>query len=76
MAAGAGALLTLNAGSSSIKYALFDDALQPLRRGQVDGLGMQPGERTHEQALRQVLDGMGRLSLKAVGHRVVHGGTR
>jgi acetate kinase len=39
-AGGAGALLTLNAGSSSIKFALFDvDGLTPRIGGQIEGLG-------------------------------------
>lgn len=45
-AAGAGTevLLTLNAGSSSIKFALFDvDSLAPRLSGSVDGLGGQVG---------------------------------
>ena len=37
-----GSILTLNAGSSSLKFALFDQVDEELRssvRGQVDGLG-------------------------------------
>ncbi len=43
MAAEAAAILTLNAGSSSIKAALFaQNGLRPLVRAQVEGLGDQP----------------------------------
>lgn len=37
-----GAVLALNAGSSSIKFALFDAFDQPLWRGRVSGLGHRP----------------------------------
>ncbi len=68
-------LMTLNAGSSSIKFALFDEAgdfTKPQQSGQVEGLG---GEGlTHEAALQQVLTRIGSAQVKAVGHRIVHGG--
>ena len=68
-------LLTLNAGSSSIKYALFDEAgdfTRPQQTGQVEGLGGTG--LTHEAALQQVLTRIGDTQVTAVGHRVVHGG--
>jgi acetate kinase len=96
-------LLVVNAGSSSVKFAVYAaDGLEPrLRcRGQIESLGeslgTQPhlrvhdaegraiGERTwpepltHAQsvdALRDWLDANGTVP-QAVGHRVVHGGTR
>jgi acetate kinase len=69
-------LLALNAGSSSIKFALFDRAgnlRAPKLAGQVEGIG-QSGL-THEQALQQVLAKVGQAAVSAVGHRIVHGGT-
>jgi len=72
-------LLTLNAGSSSIKFALFDagsPALAPLRAGQVDGIGTRSGPADHAQALREVLSRLDGAEVVAVGHRIVHGGTR
>ena len=69
-------LLTLNAGSSSIKFALFardGDLATPLLAGQVEGLGATG--LTHEQALQQVLARVGSAPVAAVGHRIVHGGT-
>ncbi len=36
------AFLVLNAGSSSIKYALYDRAQKPLLNGQVDRIGLAP----------------------------------
>jgi acetate kinase len=69
-------LLALNAGSSSIKFALFDragDLRTPKLVGQVQGIGH--AGLTHEQALQQVLAKVGQASVTAVGHRIVHGGT-
>ncbi len=84
-------ILTLNAGSSSIKFALFDQAAVRAS-GQVEGLGVAPRLRvagdaarelppgtTHDGALDAVLAVLrsrGLDGVRAVGHRVVHGGTR
>ncbi|MFT3819996.1 MAG: acetate/propionate family kinase [Rubrivivax sp.] len=84
-------ILTLNAGSSSIKFALFDgDAVQAA--GQVDAIGVAPELRlagaetralpaasTHGDALNAILAALQPLGIdrvRAVGHRIVHGGTR
>ena len=92
-------ILTLNAGSSSIKFALFDNArnLAECVRGQVEGLGATPrleaeaggtkfldqaigsAEATdHSSALAVILKllehRLGKISVAAVGHRIVHGG--
>jgi acetate kinase len=72
-------LLTLNAGSSSIKFALFDPAVSlhtPEQAGQADGIGTRGGPADHAQALQQVMAHIGRAHIAAVGHRIVHGGTR
>lgn len=96
------ALLVLNAGSSSLKFAVFtdEDPPRPLLRGQLEGLftaprfvaknateivgehEWNPGTRLgHERAVGFLL-GWGRSGvldghrITAVGHRVVHGGTR
>lgn len=69
-------ILTLNAGSSSLKFGVFaaDDAarITALHRGAVTGLG--------SAALHQVLEQIDALDtgikIDAVGHRVVHGGDR
>jgi acetate kinase len=74
-----GRLLTLNAGSSSIKFALFDPAVSlhtPQQAGQVDGIGTRSGPADHAQALRQVMERIGNTPITAVGHRIVHGGTQ
>ena len=100
------AILALNAGSSSIKFSLFDasngkDTFPLLYQGGVDGIDSEPhflvhditGQRLadeqletkatavpgHKEALEVLLDWIERLetelTLIAVGHRVVHGGT-
>ncbi|ODS01120.1 acetate kinase [Methyloceanibacter methanicus] len=91
-------ILTLNAGSSSIKFALFEaDTLEERVRGQVEGLGTSPrlsarvadAEKTesdldgnavgdHASALAAILalieSRFSGARIKAVGHRIVHGG--
>ena len=94
----ANAILTVNSGSSSIQFALFDTAgpLMRLWSGVVEGIGAAQARLTvrgdetadgretelpdHAAALAFILDrteeqlrrhGVG---LRAVGHRVVHGG--
>lgn len=98
-----GTILALNAGSSSIKFALLEDGVHARRllsRGEIDGIGNAPcfaarapdgtllagrhwdaGARLeHEDLLKTLLDWatshLGGGSLMAVGHRVVHGGSR
>jgi acetate kinase len=94
------AILVINAGSSSLKFQIFEVADAGLRRcvrGQIDGIGTQPrlvargadGEVlvdrsyapevvdhlpaaiTETRAWLQTLEG---FTLRAIGHRVVHGG--
>jgi len=100
-------ILVLNAGSSSIKFALFAieqaGQLLPLRyRGEIEGLGSRPRFLVVDAAGKRVVDdslaggeGVGGdheavlpvlvkwieghsdgLTVVAMGHRVVHGGTR
>ena len=72
-------LLTLNAGSSSIKAALFalGSALNvPARSTQIERIGQAGAPAaSHGQALRQILSAWRDARIVAVGHRVVHGGT-
>jgi acetate kinase len=73
-------VLTLNAGSSSLKFALFASGSPP-RRIFVDsveriGAAADDHARALDVALSR-LDGHGGLaSVSAVGHRIVHGGPR
>lgn len=84
-------VLVVNAGSSSIKVALFTPDLAPHLSGVADAIGgearLKIGETEttralpdHRAALTAILDalaaeGITRGSLRAVAHRVVHGGT-
>jgi acetate kinase len=72
--------LTVNAGSSSIKYALFErsgDAALPVLAGQVEGLGVSGLD--HAQGMALVLERVAVVAgtarrVAVVGHRIVHGG--
>ena len=66
-------VLVLNAGSSTLKASVLDaDAVEPLAQSTL------PWAADEERTLRQALDRLGAegSSFEAVGHRVVHGGTR
>lgn len=77
-------VLVLNSGSSSVKYQLLDmaDGSRPAA-GIVERIGEPGGAADHAEALKTVADelagrglGLDSPELAAVGHRVVHGGTR
>ncbi|MFD8379758.1 acetate kinase [Streptomyces sp. NPDC059679] len=76
-------VLVLNSGSSSVKYQLLDMADgSRLASGIVERIGEGPVA-DHSAALKQVAEelaaqglGLDSPQLAAVGHRVVHGGTR
>jgi acetate kinase len=95
-----GPIAVINAGSSSIKFALFDHGgdFEVLFRGQIEKLRVAPrliiddaegelimeeswsaNEVDHASATRLILETSVRLlggrRVRAVGHRVVHGGT-
>lgn len=59
-------VLVLNCGSSSIKYRLFDGS-STVDRGLIERV------HDHSAALAEIVPG---LAADAVGHRVVHGGTK
>ncbi|QIB65814.1 acetate/propionate family kinase [Kineobactrum salinum] len=89
-------LLVLNAGSSSLKYQLFDNGSEtPRYRGLIDRIGTNQCHHSHTglddtpvsceaadhaAALQEVLARVGTgasdpaLRIRAIGHRVVHGG--
>jgi acetate kinase len=91
-------LLVLNAGSSSLKFQLFDNELTSQLSGQVDWRGgkssaelilQPPNGPEHRQDVdvrdsaaaaellfRDEIGDRTRSGLLAIGHRVVHGGTR
>ncbi|MEM9710099.1 MAG: acetate kinase [Pseudomonadota bacterium] len=86
------AILVLNAGSTSIKFVVFDLDLVRLFDGQADGIGgaarlVIDGEASsvdlsdHRRALAALLDALAARdlppeALAAAGHRVVHGGEK
>lgn len=90
-AGGEGAVLVLNAGSSSIKVAVFGGDLREHLHGMADGIGgtgaLKIGKTSckadfpdHAAALDALLEGLADhgikpCSLRAAAHRVVHGGT-
>lgn len=63
-------ILALNAGSSGLKWALFDGGLAEVGSGEITGEGDRSASAI--DAARAVADG----PIGAVGHRVVHGGPR
>jgi acetate kinase len=94
------AVLTLNAGSSSVKWALFRTGSPPVRlaAGKLERIGLRDGMLTvtdvatgrsdrrtiqvadHAAAVRVLVDQLAQSgqgsAIQAVGHRVVHGGSR
>ncbi len=67
-------VLVINAGSSSLKYQVINpDSREVAHVGIVERIGQ---ELTFDQALTRVLDETKGLTIGAVGHRVVHGGSR
>jgi acetate kinase len=70
-------VFVLNSGSSSIKYQLIDvESESVLTSGTIERIG-EPGEvPDHRSGIDSVLRQLGDASIGAVGHRVVHGGSR
>lgn len=68
-------LLVANAGSSSLKLAVFDASLRPVAQARAERIGTG-GAADHAEALRVGLAEMGLqpADLSAAAHRVVHGG--
>lgn len=65
-------VLVLNAGSSSVKYAVIDpDTGACHLESKVERIGQGV---THEQAFSEILERCRGIAIEAVGHRVVHGG--
>jgi len=73
-------ILVLNAGSSSIKFAIFDardPSRAPLWGGKVEDIGPhKPYHAALEDIRHQVDHKLGSRTMAAVAHRVVHGGTK
>lgn len=68
-------ILVINCGSSSIKYRIVDSDTGMLQhKGKAERLNERTGG--HEAALEKILSSLDLTQIEAVGHRVVHGGTR
>ncbi len=64
-------ILSLNSGSTSVKYKLFSHDEKEIKQGQIKNV------KDHFTAIKLVLREIGDLrDLAAVGHRVVHGGNK
>lgn len=84
--------LVLNAGSSSLRFALFDEKLALLYKGHIDGIGqptchfrhyLEKGEeqekckiKDHKEAIEYAKKKLNGYQIKKVAHRVVHGGEK
>ena len=69
-------ILTINAGSSSLKYAVFDADLAQLLEGLIEELAEGAHQRAIEQVVRQLRERGLDSDITVVAHRVVHGGSR
>ncbi|WBU36891.1 acetate/propionate family kinase [Homoserinibacter sp. YIM 151385] len=72
-------VFVVNSGSSSIKYQLIDpEAGAPELKGSLERIGEPGGDAAdHTEGMRVILDRLGSgAEIAAVGHRVVHGGSR
>ncbi|HZQ73796.1 MAG TPA: hypothetical protein VFB08_12850, partial [Burkholderiales bacterium] len=65
------AVLVLNAGSATLKYALYSESLECLARGLEEGA-------SHDVMLARILSDVEakKMRIAAAGHRVVHGGDK
>ncbi|MBU0668122.1 acetate kinase [Patescibacteria group bacterium] len=76
-------ILVINAGSSSLKYELFDGSLKSLAEGNIQRIGQKGQTKNHYASVKQSLAALlGQKIIKSadeislVGHRVVHGGEK
>lgn len=69
-------VLVINCGSSSVKFALFDEQENLIVSGKRERLGQKSDDRaeTHQEAITAIFDSLSAHQIDAVGHRVVHGG--
>src|SRR2546430_11169990 len=65
-------ILVLNAGSSTLKYRLLPGG----DGGIVERIGEPGGTADHAAAVAHILERLPDKEIRAVGHRVVHGGSR
>jgi len=71
------AVLVINCGSSSLKYAVLDDNETLLTSGKHERLVEDPDDgESHGEAVAAILAKCQDYDIKSIGHRVVHGGDR
>jgi acetate kinase len=68
-------ILTINAGSSSVRFALFSSGARPVRllEGKMERLGSEAASVTADRLAQKLEEQAHREDPDAVGHRVVHG---
>lgn len=68
-------ILTINAGSSSVRYALFSSGSEPRRLadGKMERLGGETADTTAKRVVQEVKSKSAVGDPHAIGHRVVHG---
>ena len=71
-------VFVLNVGSSSIKYQVLDvDTGEVFASGLVERIGVEGSDvADHTAGIATVLERLEGIQIDAVGHRIVHGGTR
>lgn len=71
------ATLVINCGSSSLKYAVFDNKEALITSGKHERLVVNPdtGE-SHGEAVTSILEKCRAYEITGIGHRVVHGGDK
>jgi len=71
-------ILVFNAGSSSLKYELFESekagTLKVIHKGHFDNHGKEIKD--FEKVVRDAIKSLPRQDIDAIGHRVVHGGEK
>ena len=74
------AVLAVNAGSSSLKFALFGPGSPPPRKlsGKLERIGEPGGPPDHAACVEPLLEEVKKAgrTIDAIGHRIVHGGPR
>jgi acetate kinase len=68
-------ILTINAGSSSVRYALFSNGGEPRRLldGKIERLGGESADAVAKRVVQEFQAKSSRGNPDAIGHRVVHG---
>jgi acetate kinase len=68
-------ILTINAGSSSVRFAIFSSGARPARLldGKMERIGGEAGSATVDRLAQKLESQAQRAAPDAIGHRVVHG---